>query len=803
MSAVGEGKGRTAGATPFVARRLARLAAWLRAVRGNDHRAWLASEIDREREARTGFFLLPLGLMLGILAVFVAGWRPGLLGPAAATVVLSGIALWSRRAGLRSGLLLLAAAGSLSAGLSTWELQRTDTVIFSGEATVRIEGRVAWRDRDDRGRTRYLLDVGRTDRPILSRPPKRIELLVAARHEPIPLGGDYRGLVRLRAPSGPALPGGYDFAFGSYFAGVGARGFALGAPDAVERAPDRPGLSIGEHLISLRLAMSDRIRSAIGGGEGAVASAIITGERSGIPDEVEQWLRVTGLAHVLSISGLHMALVTGFAMAMVRAGLALNPAIALRMPTKKVAAVAALGVAGFYLALSGADVAATRSFVMIAVMLLAVVADRSAVTLRNVGIAALVVLCVTPHALLTASFQMSFAATVAIIAAYAEWGRRRAQDDGSDEGGGLVRRAALAFVGIAATSILAGATTAPYSAYHFQQATPFGLIANIVALPIFSLWVMPLALIAVLAMPFGLDAPFLWLLGKGLSLVFFIVRELAERVPETPTGLITSTSVALLSIALLVGSLLTSRLRLMALPVALVGLLLVPDRRPLPDLLVFENGREVALVDPVGRLSSMRDRPNGFVFSQWSRAYPQQAVQGKNKPPGFVCEPIDAPRTVPNAPAVADGASPLGAVNARRDKPRQFCRATTRSGLRVVWTDDLRRLGRACDEADVAIVARAARIDRCQSGTVLMTLKTLRATGSAAVRFDAESNRPAVTFAVAGPFDEWNRHRAAPWPEAWRRPSTPADAGVPSGPSTKTDRRRAPTNEKTPVVRSD
>ncbi|WP_161992596.1 ComEC/Rec2 family competence protein [Aureimonas leprariae] len=733
---------------------------------------WLGEQIAVETEARTSFYLLPLGLMLGILAVYGADWRPSLSVCLVTAAGLAGLG-WARPA---AKVPMFAAFVALGAASAAYELQRVDTVIFSGEATVRIDGRVLWRDRDERGRMRYLVAIERTERPTLSRPPQHAEILVTARHAPIEVGQRYRGLVRLRAPSGPALPGGYDFAFGAFFEGLGAYGFALGAPGPTPPDEAAPTLTATERFVRMRLAISDRIRSVIDGPEGAVAAAIISGERSGIPDDVERWLRVTGLSHVLSISGLHMALVAGFAMVLVRCACASVPSVALRLPAKKLAAVVALGVSAFYLALAGLDVATTRSFLMIAIMLTAALFDRAALTLRNVALAAIVIFLTTPHALLTASFQMSFGATAAIVGIYGaltRWHRKRS--DGTSER--FVVRLLLFFVGIAVTSTVAGIATAPYAAYHFQRMAPFGLVANMLTLPIFSFWIMPLALVAMVAMPFGLDAAPFWLLGKGLTLVFAIARYLAERLPDAPTGLLTNIGLAILTLALLTACFLASRLRLVAIPTALVGLLLVPDRTAPPELLVFEDGREVAIIDADGRLSPLKARPNGFVFGQWERAYPgpadTRATDAKN--PAFACETIEESSSA--EPESSAAGAPAKGEKVKRAAPRRYCRATTRTGIRVVWTDDYRRLGQACDESDVAIVARVVRLTVCRSAARLVTLRTLRTTGSLSIAREATAGGIAVTSAIRMPSEEWNRHRAAPWPEAWRKP-TDGDASA-------------------------
>lgn len=718
---------------------------------------WLATQLETETHHRSGFHLIAIGLMIGVVIVYGIGWRPGLAVVAVASIALLALAfLAPGRPVLRPSLVC---AGFVLAGaaLAMTEIERTETTLFSGEATVRIAGTVVSRERTESGRYRYVIDIASTDRPVLSRPPERVRIVVGSRHAPIPPGGDFRGLVRLRPPSGPAFPGSHDFAFAPFFNGIGAYGFSLGPPEPP--APDilgkeaRKGLGawFGHRLSAVRLAMTERISQIIGGAEGGIAAALVTGERTGIPDEAEEWLRGTGLAHVLSISGLHMAIVAGFAMLLVRSLFALVPALALRFPIKKFAAAAALVVAAFYLALSGANIATQRAFIMLAIMLTAVLLDRPALTLRNVSIAAIVVIALTPHAVMTASFQMSFAATVALIGGYAALSRRQARSPVRPGHRGWGHRILLAFAAIAMTSLIAGAATAPYAAYHFHRLAAFGLVANVLTMPLFTLWVMPLALIGSLAMSFGLDAWPFHAMGYGIGLVLQIARFVYEHLPDQAIGLTTAAGLVLLSAAILAASCFASRLRYVAVPLALAGLAAAPDRVPPPELLIFEDGKEVALIAKDGQLAFLRERPNDFVAAQWERAFEAKA-------------------------------RPLAEREPRRrisaDCDEGLCRFETRDGLKVVWTDDYEKTGLACDDGDVAIVARAIRLSACRSGAILVTLRTLRRTGSLAIRRDALSGQPIVDRAIADPPAEWNRHRLAPWPEYWRKPATETPAAA-------------------------
>ncbi|MFC3117879.1 ComEC/Rec2 family competence protein [Jhaorihella thermophila] len=221
-----------------------------------------------------------------------------------------------------------------------------------------------------------------------------------------------------------------------------------------------------------------------------------TGDRSGIPREALDALRGSNLAHLLAISGLHMGLLAGFVFAAVRGCLAAIPPLALRLPLRKVAACVALLVAAAYLALSGGNVATERAFVMTAVVLGAVLVDRRAFSLRAVAVAALIVLVLRPESLLGPGFQMSFAATTALVSVF---GAIR------DRGWTLGPRWLRPALAVALSSAVAGLATAPFGAAHFNTLSRYGLPANLLTVPVMGAVVMPAAVLAACLAPFGLE----------------------------------------------------------------------------------------------------------------------------------------------------------------------------------------------------------------------------------------------------------------------------------------------------------
>ena len=246
--------------------------------------------------------------------------------------------------------------------------------------------------------------------------------MARGKHAPIEPGQGIGGVARLLPPSGPVLPGGYDFGFNSYFQGIGAIGFFYGPPHrgASRREPAAAALLAGFELRWRGFARPSTAASArcCRAKNGALAAALIVADRGGIPEPAVAALRDAGLAHILAISGLHMALVAGTMFFVLRLLLGLSLTATEGLPAKKIAAVAALVVATAYLAISGAAVSTLRAWIMLALILVAVLLDRPALTLRNVAIAAIAIILTNPAAVVGPSFQMSFAATAALIAGY-------------------------------------------------------------------------------------------------------------------------------------------------------------------------------------------------------------------------------------------------------------------------------------------------------------------------------------------------------------------------------------------------
>ncbi|MEN6543755.1 ComEC/Rec2 family competence protein [Parvibaculum sp.] len=480
-----------------------------------------------------------------------------------------------------------------------------------------IEGRVVEVERTEKGALAVTLEPLSMDRVAPADMPAKVRLQVRFPDAVIEPGETIRVRGRLMPPPEPVEPGGFDYARQVWFDGLGGVGFAFAAPERVAPPPEDWTTS----LARLRQAITARVQSGIGGASGAIAAALITGEQRAIPDWAAEDLRKAGLAHVLSISGLHMVLFGGSLFWLLRAGLALVPAIALRYPIKKWGAAAALVGSTGYLLISGAEVATQRSWIMIALMFVAIIFDRPALSMRNVALAALLVLAWQPESLLGASFQMSFAAVVGLIACYESplVQRFTAMNEGSD--GFLFGSLRFAFnyvAGVLVTTTIAGFATGAYAAFHFDRIALYGMAGNLGALPIVSVLVMPAALATMVLMPFGAEAPALWVMGKGVEGMLWVAHEVAgwrgadRLVASAPMASLALLTLGGLWLSLWRGSWRFAGIAPMALALALWG---SPAR---PDLLIAPDGRLAALRGKDGLLHLTAKR-SSYAASQWLR----------------------------------------------------------------------------------------------------------------------------------------------------------------------------------------
>ncbi len=409
--------------------------------------------------------------------------------------------------------------------------------------------------------------------------------------------------ANLAAPEGPVEPGAFDFRRMAYFDQLGAVGYTR-TPVLLLEEPAGGALPVDR----LRRWLTQGMLARMDGQAGAFAAGAMTGDRSAITEDTVRALRDSSLAHLLAISGMNMAFLTGFVFALIRYGLALVPFVALRVNTRKVAAWVSLGVALFYLLLSGANVATERAFIMISVFLGAILLDRRALTLRSVAVAGMILLLAKPESLLEPGFQMSFAATIALIVGFAAL-------DGSIYRQRLPRWLMPVFT-LVLSSLIGGLSTAPYAAAHFNRFTDYGLLANLLTVPVMGAVVMPAGAMAALLAPVGLEGLPLWVMEQGARWILFVAHWVAglegsvTAIPAPGPWVLPLFTLGALWLILWRG-----RVQLVgALPVlAAVVLWAMADR---PALLISGDGRLVGIAGPEGRALSAA-RGGGFAAENW------------------------------------------------------------------------------------------------------------------------------------------------------------------------------------------
>ena len=742
--------------------------------------------LAEERAFGHDFLFVPVFIGCGAILWFSLDAAPSLPLLVVLFFLAAGLAFATRyHATLVATACSLVALLLLGMLFAEFETRRAGTVVLDTPVTTTITGTVMRREVDARGDWRYVVQLAATEAPALSRLPGMVSLLARGGGKPVALGATIRGKARLSPPSGPALPGLNDFAFASYFRGIGATGFFYKPPQTIT-APDIDAKDdwlerADMRLYGLRTAIAERIRTTIGGDAGAFAASIVTDERQAISAETMEALRLSGLAHIVAISGLNMALASGIFFVGLRLAFSLFPAFAQRWPVKKISAFAALLMTLAYYLISGFAVSAERAWLMMSVMLIAVLFDQPSLSLRNVALSALVILALSPSEIMGPSFQMSFAATIALVAAYAAWSRWRTDRErlfiGRKPAWMTVAGTAGAVIGgVVTTSLIGGLSTAIYSAEHFQRVTTYGLFANLAAMPLMSLIVMPFGLIAMLLMPFGFDAPFLKVMGYGMALVIEVADEVASWGGSAATGRPHGAFIGIASVGFLLLTLLRTRLALLGLPPLILafGLSGAVAQRGLPDLLVHEEGKLVALLDE-GRVYTTKTRPQGFIYEQWQRAL---LLPDKPLPP--VLLKMGAPTTTVAlttksklAPEDMKAVAREMITTLRDAAPGVFtcrtgiwCVARARSGEFIIVLEDGRFAGKACDIADIVIVSRRTSFAQCRSGALLLNRDTLRRIGSVEINFAGSEQAGVVgrmRAATASTDRPWSEHRFYDW----------------------------------------
>ena len=589
-------------------------------------------------EERTRFFLwAPVALGLGIACYFSLLSEPGSVTAAALLAVAVIVKLSLPRATLTA----VIAAGAVLAALGFFAAKaRVEwvraPVLERILVNVAVTGRVERIEPKATRGERITISVETLGDLKDAARPERVRVRTMKPAGALKPGDRVRFKATLSPPAKPALPGGFDFARLAWFERLGGVGYTFSTIQSEPRidAPSwREEVYLG--IESVRQLISSRVRKALPGETGAIAAALIMGERGGISKQTNDAFRGSGLFHILSISGLHMVVMAGAVFFSVRLLLATIPALALRFNIRKWAALAGIMGALAYLAISGGAFATVRSAITILIMFGAILIGRPALALRNVAIAAFVILLVFPESLFDAGFQMSFAAVTGLVATY-ESVRRRFSQPGERH---PILQVAMFFGGIVLSTLVASAAVAPFAAYHFHQSQQYAVLANLLAIPVCNFLVMPAALVALALMPLGLEGLALWPMGMGIELMAWCASKVAA-LPGATGHLpaIPPLSFVLFVLGGLWLALWQGRQRMLGVAAALSGLALAPTL-PRPDVLVARGGELVAVRGADGTLSALPARQSKFELERWlEHDGDARLAKDAAKAQGFTCD---------------------------------------------------------------------------------------------------------------------------------------------------------------------
>ncbi len=589
-----------------------------------------ALSVERDR------LVLWLPVMVGCgIALFFAGDAPPSVLPAAIVGLVSLGLLWLLGGKLqwRWGLVAIVTIclGFIVAGVRLQLVHAPvlhDTVFFKSVTAIIAD------IEQQEGKTRLILRDVSVETLAAEDTPKNISISLRKPNLDVRIGDHIQIPATLFPPPTPAMPNAYDFSRMFYFKQRGAVGFSPRQPEIIAHAGAE---SFSDKLTTLRLSIADRLRAQMGSDESAVASAMMVGEQSQVSDEVSEDMRNAGIYHILSISGMHMSLACGIIFYVVRLGLTLFPTFALYLPVKKIAACAGL-VGGFaYLLLAGYPVPAVRSYVMVACVLLAVLFDRKGISLFSLAWAASIILLFSPESLFTASFQLSFAATLAIVALYERYGHVMFNGEG-----GAFSRLRLYFMALMLTSLAASAFTTPLALYHFNRIALWGIFSNMLMVPLSSFIIMPAAVLAFLLMPFGAEGWILWLLNMGIRWML----DGAHWVAHLPLANVTfaAPSVAGYSAIIISGlwlGLWRSNIRFLGLPLIIVGLATSALYQPF-DLIISDDAKRIAYRTTDNQWVLVRGDTDSFEAESWLRISGVESAikrkKGQVLPPELRCD---------------------------------------------------------------------------------------------------------------------------------------------------------------------
>ena len=556
---------------------------------------------------------LPVGLAAGMLLYFSLRVEPSsyALFPLLGLPVLC---RWTWRYGYGGLLICAVIAGVIAMGFVAAKLasDRHHMTLLKQELRfVTVRGTLQEIGDEAGGKWKLTLDKVEIEGLAPEQTPQRVRVSYRGDASHLLTGDRIELRAGLLPPSGPVMPGAFDFARYFYFKGIGGVGYAIPPLKPIAVA-DVSSFQVWQ--AQLRQQLSNRIRLQMPPVEGAITAALMMGDRAAIPEDVNQAMRNSNLSHILSISGLHMVIVCGLVFLVMRYCLLIPRYTRNLLYGKKIAAAFALLVGGAYLMISGMPPSAVRAYIMVAFLFGAVLLDRQVMPMRSLALAAVLMLLWWPPYVLDPGFQLSFLATAALIAWY-EWIRARADRMAGPQD--WWRRIALYAGGIMMSSLIAESVTMPLVLYHFNSVSFYGVLANLLVSPLVSFLIMPGIIAAFVLMPFGLEGWALLPVGYGVSAMVAIAQWVAA-IPyaQSYVRAMPGWGVSLMILGMVWLMLWQRRVRLLGLAMVAVGALSWLSVRT-PDMMISHDGKQVA-GRIAGELVVLRGRAQSFIPSQWA-----------------------------------------------------------------------------------------------------------------------------------------------------------------------------------------
>ena len=473
-----------------------------------------------QKEPEVSLLWLPFWFALGIALYFALPFEPKLW------IVLGITELWLllmvllRHSCLRQLLVVgfVIICGFLNIFAHT--IYTAKKVKFLPQQTTYLSGFIEDISYSDKGKQRLLLNNAENyDIPLKG----KFRITVTNPHENFTVGECVEMVATIFPPARVPVMNGFELNRKYFYEQISATGYSNSEIFTIKCNSDE-NLSFRSRLNAIRQIISDKIAKILPADEAGVANALLIGEKSRIPAQITDNYRGAGLAHFLSVSGLHLGTIAGLVFFIIRWLLALFPAVALRIDTKKPAAIAAILFSAMYLLISGMAVPAERAFIMTTVVLVGVIFNRQAISMRMVSVAAFVILLLQPQSLISISFQMSFAAVYALVAFYERYAGKIAR---LAQRGGIICKIFWYLSGIIIGDLVASLATTPFSIYHFHQVAIYTSLGNLLAGPLIGLWLMPNVLLCLITLPLGLVKYPLLVLGKGLEILNIITAQVS------------------------------------------------------------------------------------------------------------------------------------------------------------------------------------------------------------------------------------------------------------------------------------